>query len=49
MMIIYTCIAKNQKSVLCEYSEFNGNFQQVSTRILDKVDSDESFSMEYDA
>lgn len=48
MMIIYTCIAKNRKSVLCEYTEFNGNFQQVSTRILDKVDIDDNFSLEYD-
>ncbi len=48
MRIIYACIAKNRKSVLCEYTEFNGNFQQVSGRILDKVDSEDNFSIEYD-
>jgi len=48
MMIIYSCIAKNQKSVLCEYTEFNGNFQQVSTRVLDKFESDENYCLEYD-
>ena len=48
MSIIYTCIVKNQKSVLCEYTEFNGNFQQISMKILQKVSADDNFSIEYD-
>jgi hypothetical protein len=48
-MMIYCCIAKNKKSVLCEYTEYNGNFQQVSTRILEKVNSEDNFSLNFDA
>ena len=48
MSIIYTCIVKNQKSVLCEYTEFNGNFQQISMKILKKIPNDENYSIEYD-
>lgn len=48
-MMIYCCISKNKKSVLCEYTEYNGNFHQVSSRILEKVDSEDNFSLNYDA
>ncbi len=47
-MMIYSCIAKDKKSVLCEYTEYNGNFQQVSTRVLEKVIIEDDFFLEYD-
>jgi hypothetical protein len=34
MSIIYTVITKNFKSVLCEFTEYNGNFEQISPLIL---------------
>lgn len=48
MILIYTCIAKNIKSILCEYTEFNGNFEQISYKILEKATMEENFCIEYD-
>jgi hypothetical protein len=48
MSIIYTCIVKNKNSVLSEFTEFTGNFAQISMKILEKVSSSENYSIEYD-
>jgi hypothetical protein len=37
MTIIYTVITRNKKSILCEYTEYNGNFQQISLHLLNKL------------
>ena len=36
MSFIYSLISKNKDTVLCEYTEFAGNFQQISRVILQK-------------
>ena len=36
MLIIYALIAKNDDQVLCEYTEYKGNFEQISRTILRK-------------
>jgi hypothetical protein len=40
MSIILATIAKYPDNVLCEYTEFTGNFQQISRLILQKVTPD---------
>jgi hypothetical protein len=42
MTIIYTVITRNKKSILCEYTEYNGNFQQISLHLLNKL-QDENY------
>jgi hypothetical protein len=36
MSFIYSLISKNKDTILCEYTEFKGNFQQISRVILQK-------------
>lgn len=36
MTIIYIVITRNKKSILCEFTEYNGNFQQISLHLLNK-------------
>ena len=36
MSIIYALVAKNDDQVLCEYTEYKGNFEQISRTILRK-------------
>jgi hypothetical protein len=37
MTIIYIVITRNKKSILCEYTEYNGNLQQISLHLLNKL------------
>ena len=37
MSIIYALVAKNDDQVLCEYTEYKGNFEQISRTILRKI------------
>ena len=37
MTIIYIVITRNKKSILCEFTEYNGNFQQISLHLLNKL------------
>ena len=48
MSILYALIAKNLDIVLCEYSEYNGNFQQITRMLLRKVQQNRRFTIEYD-
>ena len=48
MSILYALIAKNLDIVLCEYSEYNGNFQQITRMLLRKVQPNRRFTIEYD-
>ena len=49
MSILYALIAKNLDIVLCEYSEYNGNFQQITRMLLRKVQPNRRFTIEYDS
>ena len=49
MSILYALIAKNLDVVLCEYSEYNGNFQQITRTLLRKVQPNRKFTIEYDS
>lgn len=35
--IIYTLISKGPDKVLCEFTEFHGNFEQISRSLLKRV------------
>jgi hypothetical protein len=37
MSIVYTLIAKLTDKILCEYTEYQGNFEQISRNLLKKV------------
>ena len=49
MSILYSLIAKILDVVLCEYSEYNGNFQQITRLLLRKVQPNRRFTIEYDS
>jgi hypothetical protein len=48
MSIIYAFIAKQVDVVLCEHTEFTGNFQSISRVILRKIKKNSKYSIEYD-
>ena len=37
MSLIYALIAKNKNIVLSEYTDYNGNFQQITREILENL------------
>ena len=37
MSIVYSVITQNKKTILCEYTESSGNFRQICTQILNKM------------
>lgn len=45
--IVYTLIARNTKIVLCDYTEFSGNFQQISLVILSNVKPNSKCELDY--
>jgi hypothetical protein len=47
MSIIYTLVARNTKIILTDYTEYSGNFQQISLIILNKVHKNKKCSLEY--
>ena len=47
MSIIYTFIARDKKIILSDYTEYSGNFQQISLIILNKVNKNKKCSLEY--
>ena len=48
MSILYALISKNLDKVLCDYSEYNGNFQLITRKLLPKVQPNKKFTIEYD-
>ena len=48
MSIIYALIARSSEVVLCEYTEYAGNFQQISRILLRKIKKGSKYSIEYD-
>jgi hypothetical protein len=47
MSIVYTLIAKSNKTILTDYTDFSGNFQQISLIILGKIKKDRMGIIEY--
>ncbi len=48
MSIIYTLVAKTNNVILCEYTEYSGNFQYISLIILKKIKPNKKCTIEYD-
>jgi hypothetical protein len=48
MSIKYSLISKEKDKVLCEYTDFIGNFEQISRELLKKVKSDSRGTFLYD-
>ncbi len=47
MSIVYTLICKGADKVLCEYTEYQGNFEQVSRSLLKKVELESRATFSY--
>jgi hypothetical protein len=47
MSIVYTLIAKNNNQVLCEYSDYSGNFELISRNLLKKVQKESRATFAY--
>jgi hypothetical protein len=45
--IIYTMIARSSKIVLCDFTEYSGNFQQISLVLLSKIKKNSKCEVEY--
>lgn len=48
MSIIYSLIAKSTDKVLCEFTEYHGNFEQVSRSLLRKIQKEHRATFSYD-
>ena len=48
MSIIYALVSRGPDVVLCEHTEYAGNFQQISRMLLRKIKKNIRFSIEYD-
>ena len=48
MSILYSLISKDLGVVLSEYTEYSGNFQQITRMILKKVHPNTKYTIEYD-
>ena len=48
MSIIYTMICKDKDKILCEYTEYHGNFEQISRGLLKNVLSSYKATFSYD-
>ena len=47
MSIVYTLICKGGDKVLCEYTDYQGNFEQVSRNLLKKIQKDTRVTFSY--
>ena len=48
MSIFYALISKNNDVVLCEHTEYSGNFQQITRMLLRKIKPNVKLTIEYD-
>ena len=48
MSIIYALVSKNHDQVLCEYTEYKGNFEQISRTIFRKIQKNSRGVLTYD-
>lgn len=47
MSIVYSLVCKDNDKVLCEYTEFQGNFEQISRNLLKKVQREARATFSY--
>jgi hypothetical protein len=47
MSIIYTLIAKDTDAILCDYSEYTGNFEQITVKLLKKAQKESIATFSY--
>ncbi len=47
MSVVYSLICKGNDKVLCEFTEYQGNFEQVSRNLLKKVQKDKRATFVY--
>jgi hypothetical protein len=47
MSIVYTIIAKEKDIILCDYSEYEGNFQNISLNLLKKTQDEARATFSY--
>lgn len=47
MSIVYTLICKGSGKVLCEFTDYQGNFEQISRNLLRKVQPDTRATFNY--
>lgn len=45
--IIYTLIARDQKVVLCDFSEYNGNAPVLSLQVLERITKNKRCEIEH--
>ena len=45
--IIYTLIARNNKIIMCDFTDYSGNFQQISALVLNKIKKDNKCEIQY--
>ncbi len=45
--IIYTLIARGGKIILTDYTEYSGNFQQISAILIQKLDDNYNARIKY--
>ena len=48
MSLFYALIAKSFDIVLCEYTDYSGNFQQISRMLLRKIQKNTKLTVNYD-
>ena len=46
--IIYSLIARTSKIILCDYTDYSGNFQQISLLLLEKLKKNNKCEITYD-
>lgn len=48
MSIIYTLISRANEKILCEYTDYRGNFEQIARLLLKKTSRCDKASISYD-
>ena len=47
MSFIYSLIANEKKVILADNTEYNGNFNQITRELLDKIDKEGKVALNY--
>lgn len=47
LQIIYSVVARNRKIILTDFTEYNGNFQQATLKILSKIEKNTKCEIDY--
>ncbi len=48
MSLIFALISRGNDVVLCEHTEYTGNFQQISRMLIRKIKKNSKYSIQYD-